>query len=125
MTRTYAPPGPGTWEQDAIHCPRPLTAWIYETLQDAFPRGFKEGTSRYGLLFSHLEPALVNGFIYYRNVMIEPSNRDEVGRRFEAARNAIEKKLWLEDLKRWDRDFKSDSIRRNRELESVPVDQLD
>jgi phosphohistidine swiveling domain-containing protein len=124
-TRTFEPPGPGTWEQDSTHCPRPMTAYAFESFRAAFPKGFSEGSSRYGLLFSHLEPSLVNNFVYYRQAMVDPNDTAEVGRRFEAARTALEQKLWRQDLDRWDKDYKPDSIRRNRALESVPLKGLD
>jgi len=123
--RTYAAPGPGTWEQDSTHCPRPLTPYIFDVFKDAFPKGFSEGAARYGLLFSHLEPALVNRFIYYRQVLVDPNDREEAGRRFDAAQTAFESKLWLKDLEWWDRDYKPDSIRRNRQLEAAPLRQFD
>jgi len=98
---------------------------MFETFKDVFPKGFGEGSARYGLLFSHLEPRRVNGFMYYRHVMVNPEDREEVGRRFEAARTAFESKLWVKDLERWDKEYKSDSIRRNRKLEIVPLQKLD
>src|SRR5678815_913158 len=78
---------------------------------------------RYGLLLDHLEPAVVNGFLYYRDNVV--SDGAEVGRRFEAAKQAFEGRVWRDDLARWDRDVKPDSIRRNRGLESVPLRDLD
>ena len=96
--RPYAAPGPGTWEQDSTHFPRPLTQYFFDVFPEPFMRGFKEGTARYGLLFSHLEPALVNGFLYYQDHVVDPDDGEEVGRRFEAARVALESRLWREDL---------------------------
>jgi rifampicin phosphotransferase len=125
LSRPFIAPGTGTWKQDGAHSPRPLTRWKFETFDGTFVRGFKEGTARYGLLFDHLEPAVVNEFLYYRDRVVDPSDGAEVGRRFEAAKNAFEKKLWLEDLDRWDREVKPDSIRRNRALESTPMRSLD
>lgn len=125
LTRTFTAPGTGTWKQDSTHSPRPVTRWKFETFQEPFVRGFKVGTARYGLLFDHLEPAEVNGFIYYRDQIVDPSDPAEVGRRFESAKNALEGKIWLDDLDRWDREVKPDSIRRNRQLETTPMPSLD
>ena len=125
LSRPFTAPSPGTWKQDGAHSPRPLTRWKFETFADAFVRGFKEGTARYGLLFDHLEPALVNDFLYYRDRLVDPSDTDEVGRRFAAAKDSHERKLWREDLDRWDREIKPDSIRRNRGLETTPMRSLD
>ena len=88
-------------------------------------RGFKEGSARYGLLFSHLEPALVNGFLCYNAHDVDPDDGPEVERRFEAATEALESKLWRDDLDLWDREFMPDSIQRNRALQSVALVDLD
>src|SRR6185503_18384407 len=98
LTRTFNAPGSGTWKQDSAHSPRPVTAWKFETFKEPFVRGFKEGTARYGLLFDHLEPAEVNGFLYYRDAIVDGSDPAEIGRRFEAAQRAFEGKIWLDDL---------------------------
>ena len=124
-SRTYDAPGPGTWEQDSTHNPLPVTVYKFASTKDSFPKGFREGTARYGLLFDYLEPAAVNGFLYSRPVLVDGSNREEVGRRFEAARNAFENKIWFDDLERWDREVKPDSIRRNRALEAAPLSKFD
>ena len=123
--RPFVAPGPGTWIQDSTHSPRPVTAYHFEAFKDAFPKGFREGTARFGLLFDYLHPELVNGFVYYRHVLVDPSNKEEVARRFESARHALEHKLWLRELERWDREFMPDSIQRNRALEAVPMQTLD
>ena len=123
--RTYQAPGPGTWEQDSTHFPRPATPYFFDVFPEPFMRGFKEGSARYGLLFSHLEPALVNGFLYYKGNDVDPDDGPEVERRFKAASEALESKLWREDLDLWDREFMPDSIQRNRALESVALADLD
>jgi len=123
LTRAFTPPDANTWKQDAAHSPRPLTRWKYETFAEPFVRGFKEGTARYGLMFDHLEPAVVNDFLYYRDRVVDDGA--EATRRFEAAKRAFEDKIWLEDLDRWDREIKPDSIRRNRALETTPMRSLD
>lgn len=125
FTRPFLAPGTGTWKQDGAHSPRPLTRWKYEVFAAPFVKGFKEGTARYGLLFDHLEPAVVNDFLYYRDQGVDPSDGAEVGRRFENAKLAFEGKLWREDLARWDNEVKPDSIRRNRALEATPMRSLD
>ena len=122
---TYQAPGPGTWEQDSTHFPRPATQYVFDVFREPFQRGFKEGSARYGLLFSHLEPALVNGFFYYNAHDVDPDDGPEVERRFEAATEALESKLWRDDLDLWDREFMPDSIQRNRALQGVALVDLD
>lgn len=125
LPRPFNAPDSGTWKQDGAHSPRPMTQWKFATFEVPFVRGFKEGTARYGLLFDHLEPILVNEFLYYGDRLVDASDGAEVGRRFEAAKQAFERKLWREDLDRWDREVKPDSIRRNRGLETTPMRSLD
>lgn len=122
---TYSAPGPGTWEQDSTHFPRPLTPFVAEAFPGPFTRGFKEGTARYGLLVSHLEPAIINGFMYNRVDGVDPDDGEEFSRRVSAAQEALESRLWRDDLDLWDREYKPDSILRNRALESVDLTKLD
>src|SRR5678816_2383312 len=77
LPRTFTAPGPGTWKQDSAHSPRPVTMWKFESFAEPFVRGFKEGTARYGLLFDHLEPAEVNGFLYYHCLLYTSDAADE------------------------------------------------
>ena len=65
---TFSAPGPGCWEVDSTHIPRPFTVFVREAWMKAFPKGFSESTARYGSLLDHLKPAEVNGFIYQQPV---------------------------------------------------------
>src|SRR4029079_1294110 len=111
LTRAFTPPDANTWKQDAAHSPRPLTRWKYETFAEPFVRGFKEGTARYGLMFDHLEPAVVNDFLYYRDRVVDDGA--EATRRFEAAKRAFENKSWLEALEPWARQAQPHYSRRH------------
>jgi pyruvate,water dikinase len=105
---------------------------------DAFVRGFKEGTERFGLLMSHLESVNIHGFSYSQPVLaFTPADappgpppagyfeQAELLARFRNGKKAIENKLWREDLKRWDEEVKPDSIRRNLELQAINPETLD
>ena len=122
MPRTFDAPGPGSWEQDSTHCPRPLTGYTFSLFKNEFPRGFAEGTARMGLLFSHLEPASVNGFMYYKMI---PAGEEELPARFAAAEEAFTSRRWRAELERWDTEYKPDSIRRNQALQSVAIQDLE
>ncbi len=66
-TRTelrFEPPGPGTWELDAVHFPRPVTRYWAEIHSVPFTRGFREFTRYYGILLDTLGYEYVNGFAY-------------------------------------------------------------
>ena len=136
--RTYEAPGPGTWELDATHLSKPLTAYTASIFPDALVRGFKEGTARYGLFLSHLQPAIINGFSYMKPMLAFVPEEAPPGpppdgffeqpglvERFDNGKKAIENKLWRDDLRRWDEEVKPDSIRRNQKLQSVNPESLD
>jgi phosphohistidine swiveling domain-containing protein len=112
----FDPPGPGTWELDAVHFPRPVTRYWAETHPEPFRRGFAEFTRFYGMLIDHLDFRYVNGFAY-RSVV--PVAEAEVPERFRRAQDVLERKLWREQLREWDETFKPGSIETHRELQAV------
>src|SRR5438876_1137897 len=57
-------PGPGFWEQDPVHFPRPLTRYWTEVHPAAFKRGTGDFARFYGMLIDSLEMAYVSGFGY-------------------------------------------------------------
>ena len=110
------PPGPGTWELDPVHFPRPVTRYWAETHPVPFKRGFGEFTRYYGILLDHLEYRYVAGFPYSTRV---PAAEDEGPARFQRAAQVFAGKLWREQLREWDETFKPASIETHRELQSI------
>jgi pyruvate,water dikinase len=142
LGKEFAPPGPGAWEIENTHMTRPVTRFVGEIFTRAMPRGFKQSTARYGVLLSHLDTKLVNGFIYTQPVpfgappgakgpppkpifwlvtRVHPGIR----KRIAASHDAMENRLWRDDLKRWDDEVKPAAIEAHRKLQSVDVDKLD
>jgi phosphohistidine swiveling domain-containing protein len=117
----FDPPGPGFWEQDAVHFPRPVTRYWAEMHPEPFKRGFRELTSYYGMLIDTIDYAYLNGFAYRRLVPVAES---EAPARFQRAEEALQGKLWREQLREWDETFKPRSIAMHRELQSVDPDAL-
>lgn len=117
----FDPPGPGFWELDAVHFPRPMTRYWTEMHPEPFRRGFSELTRYYGMLIDSIEYRYVNGF-GYKTVVPVPD--DEVPARFQRADEAIQGKLWREQLREWDETFKPTSVATHRELQSVDPDAL-
>jgi phosphohistidine swiveling domain-containing protein len=117
----FEPPGPGSWQQDPVHFPRPLTRYWQETHHEPFERGFREMTRFYGLLFDTLHGAYVNGFHYQQML---PAPDEEIPHRIARAGEVFEGKLWREQLREWDTKFKPASIKAHQELQSVDPDQL-
>jgi phosphohistidine swiveling domain-containing protein len=117
----FEPPGPGFWEQDPVHFPRPATRYWAETHPEAFKRGVRDFTRFYGMLLDTLEMQYVNGFAYKT---ARPVAEDEIPQRFQRAEEVIQGKLWREQLRNWDETVKPASIRAHRELQSVDPDEL-
>jgi len=117
----FDPPGPGSWEIDPIHFPRPVTRYWAEMHPEPFRRGFSEFTRYYGMLIDGLQMAYVNGFAYKT---IVPAPQDQIPERFARADEVFEKKLWRDQLLDWDSTFKPASVKTHRELQAVEPDDL-
>ena len=117
----YEPPGPGSWEIDAVHFPRPATRYWVEMHPEPFRRGFSEFTAYYGMLLDALEFQYVNGFAYRA---MRPVADEEVPKRFQRAEEVFANKLWRDQLRDWDETFKPASIAKHRELQDVDPDSL-
>ncbi len=139
--RSFEPPGKGPWELESTHGSRPMTRITQAAFLEGFPRGFKEGTARYGVLLDHLEPAFVQSFLYNQPVpvgappgamgpppkpVLQVLSRlhPEMRRRHKAAAAAIAGKLWRQDLEEWDQVDKPAAIKAHQAIQSVDVASL-
>ncbi|KRE42763.1 hypothetical protein ASG74_10325 [Knoellia sp. Soil729] len=107
----------------------------------AFPRGFAEGTARYGLLIDYLKPGISNGFIYMQPVpfmapegamkpppgpvlwlltRLHPKMRARIAR----SARAFEEKQWRTDLDTWDNVDKPASIEKHLAIQVIDVRAL-
>ena len=121
VDQPFEPPGPGTWELDPVHFPRPATRYWTEIHPEPFKRGVAEFCRYYGLLLGGLEMAYVNGFAYKT---MAPPDEAEIPARFQRAEEVFEHKLWREQLKEWDEVAKPASVKTHRELQAVDPDSL-
>jgi phosphohistidine swiveling domain-containing protein len=117
----FDPPGPGSWELDPVHFPRPTTLYWAEMHPAPFRRGFSEFTAYYGMLIDRLDYAYINGFAYKSVVPVAP---EQVPARFQRAEEVFQGKLWRDQLEEWDTTFKPASIATHRELQAVDPDAL-
>ena len=117
----FAAPGPGSWEQDAVHLPRPLTRYYQETHPAAFKRGTNDFARFYGMIIDGLEIAYVNGFGYSQ---VRPAPDAEIPVRFQRAEQVFAQKLWREQLRDWDEHCKPASLATHRELQAVNPNAL-
>ncbi|MDP9181675.1 MAG: PEP-utilizing enzyme [Actinomycetota bacterium] len=117
----FSAPGPGSWELDSVHFPRPATAYWAKMHPAPFSRGFGELAANYGLPFLTREVTYLNGFMYGT---IRPLQPDEIPQRFARAEEVFEKRFWREQLREWDETCKPRSIEKHRALQAVEPDRL-
>ena len=137
----FTAPGPGSWELEQTHFSRPASRYMSALVAEPLARGFGEGTKRYGLLLDTMRMRFVNDFCYGKFLPVGapesalgPPPRPiftlltwfhpEIRRRIAAAPGVITQKLWREDMRRWDEEYKPDSIARNRKLQNTAVAAL-
>ena len=117
----FEPPGPGSWNLDPVHFPRPVTRYFAETHPEPFRRGVHEFMEYCGTLIDTMETQYVNGFAY--NAM-RPAPESEIPQRFARAEAVWEQRVWREQLNEWDSSAKPTAIKTHRELQSVKAEDL-
>jgi len=139
---TFSAPGPGSWQLDAVHFPRPVTRLFSEVFPTGFNAGFREGARLYGALLDTLEFGTANGFMYFaprpvgapKNAKGTPPKaifklllalHPELRRRGASARQTFATKRWRDDLRLWDEQRKPASVRAHLELQAVDPAALD
>ena len=115
------PPGEGSWEQDPVHFPRPVTRYFQETHPPSFKTGTNDFARFYGMLIDGLQMSYVKGFGYKQ---VLPAPEAEIPERFRRAEQVFAQKLWREQLRDWDENRKPSSIAMHRELQAVDPQAL-
>ena len=117
----FEAPGPGSWELEAVHFPRPVTRYWEEMHPEPFKRGVRDFTSFYGMLIDTLDYEYINGFAYLAVLPVAP---EEAPARFQRAEELFAGKLWREQLRNWDETIKPASIAMHRAIQAVDPDEL-
>ncbi|MET0850268.1 MAG: PEP-utilizing enzyme [Candidatus Rokuibacteriota bacterium] len=117
----FEPPGPGSWKQDPVHLPRPMTRYFQETHPAPFKQGTNDFARFYGMLIDGLQMGYVSGFGYIQAL---PAPESELPERFQRAEQVFARKLWREQLRDWDESRKPASIATHREIQAVDPDAL-
>lgn len=117
----FEPPGPGSWELDPVHFPRPVTQYWTEIHPPAYTRGVQDFMAYYGTLLEGISTHYINGFSYRAVV---PVADEQVPERFARAEDVWAKKLWRDQLREWDEVAKPSSIAKHRELQAVDPETL-
>ena len=84
----FEPPGPGSWEQDPVHFPRPMTRYFQETHPSPCKKGTNDFARFYGLLIDGIQFGYVNGFGYNQ---VLPAPEAEIPERFQRAEQVFAK----------------------------------
>ncbi|MEO8543589.1 MAG: PEP-utilizing enzyme [Burkholderiaceae bacterium] len=117
----FEPPGPGTWTQDSVHFPRPMTRYFQQTHVPSYLRGTRDFAQYYGLMIDGLKMAYVNGFGYSQ---VLPAPDAEIPERYLRAEQVLQHKLWREQLREWDANSKPAAVARHRALQAIDPDAL-
>jgi len=117
----FEPPGAGSWKQDPVHFPRPMTRYWREIHPPAFKKGTNYFARFYGLLIDGIQVGYVNGFGYNQ---VMPAPEAEIPERFKRAEQVFPQKLWREQIRDWDEKCKPSAIATHRELQAVDPDIL-
>ena len=118
---TFEAPGPGSYKQDPVHFPRPLTRYWTEIHPAAFAKGTADFARFYGMPMGGLRTEYVNSIAYMTQL---PAPEEEIPQRFQRAAEVMAGKLWREQLREWDETYKPNAIAKHRELQAVDPDAL-
>lgn len=141
MSVAFSPPGPGTWELDSTHFPRPAAPMTQQIFSRHFPAGMAQATARYGLVLDRLAYGAAGGWLFsqVRPVGAAPGAapppklvlqlvtriHPEYRRRARIARDLFARRPWREDIERWHRVQKPGRIHAHLRLLRAPLAELD
>jgi pyruvate,water dikinase len=124
MTSTdlqYDAPGPGSWELDALHFPRPVTPYWAKMHPAPFAEGFGDFAKFLGLVFKTRATAYINGFCYGQIVPLDP---EEIPARIGRAEEVVAGRLWREQVREWEEETKPRNIAAHLDIQAVDPDAL-
>jgi pyruvate,water dikinase len=118
---TIVPPGPGPWELDPVHFPRPVTGYWAQMHPEPFSLGFGDFMAFYGIPLRTRLTAYPSGFCYSQMVPVAP---EEFPGRLARAAEVFEQKGWRDQATEWEQVRKPNSVRAHREIQAIDPDQL-
>ena len=139
-TTTFEAPGPGTWELDAAHYPASVSRIARDIMESAVHVGLGEGFDLLGAPLSTMDVAFVNGRMYRRLVPLiggarsgTPPNfvlwlatrlHPAFRKRARTAERSLRERVWLEELHRWETEWKPTLIADNLRLGAIDESSL-
>ena len=118
---TFESPGPGSWDLDPVHFPRPVTAYWAEMHPEPFSLGFSDTMAFYGAPLQTRLTAYPNGFCYGQMLPVQP---DEFPNRMQRAAEVFDHKLWRDQATEWEEVRKPASVKAHHDIQAVDPDQL-
>ena len=118
---TFEPPGPGPWDLDPVHFPRPVTAYWAQMHPEPFSLGYADMMAFYGAPFETRVTAYVSGFSYGQMRPVPPESFPD---RVQRAADVFEGKLWRDQAKEWHQVRKPHSVQAHHALQAVDPDEL-
>lgn len=117
----FDPPGPGSWDRDVVHFPRPMTRYWADMHPDPCLRGTRDFARGYGMLLDALEYLYVHGVAYKT---VRPLDPADVPERFKRADEVFRIKYWRDQLREWDESAKPSSLAAHKAIQAVDPDTL-
>lgn len=113
---TFEPPGPGSWDLDALHFPRPVTAYWAEMHPEPFSLGYGDMTAFFGAPFLTRVTVYVNGFCYGQSQPVPPESFPD---RVQRAAEVFEGRLWRNQAREWHEVRKPASVQAHHEIQAL------
>jgi rifampicin phosphotransferase len=118
---TVTPAGPGPWELDPVHFPRPVTGYWAEMHPEPFSLGFGDFMAYYGIPLQKRLTSYPSGFCYSQMVPVPP---EEFPNRVARSAEAFERKVWRDQAKEWQEVRKPASVQAHRDIQAIEPDGL-
>ncbi|MGO4255036.1 PEP-utilizing enzyme [Marmoricola sp. RAF53] len=118
---TFEPPGPGSWDLDALHFPRPVTAYWAEMHPEPFALGYGDMAAFYGVPIKTRLTTYVSGFCYGT---MDPLPPEAFPERVQRSAEVFERKLWRDQAQEWQEVRKPASVEAHRAIQAIDPDAL-
>lgn len=135
---TWDKPGPGSWTLDSGHFDGNSSKICQDLIIEGMAEGTEQGFAMIGAPLHQMQAAFVNGRFYHRMVPLIGDSRDlptppapllwlatrlhPVFRRAErTAQRALDGRIWMTELERWENDWKPQLIADSRRFSAVDV----
>ena len=115
------PPGPGPWDLDPVHFPRPVTGYWAEMHPEPFALGYADFMAYYGVPVQTRLTAYPSGFCYGQ---MDPLPPEAFPERLQRAGEVFDKKVWRDQAKEWEEVRKPAAVQAHREIQSIDPDAL-